>query len=280
MGLPPLPWGCELSRNPRNRGFAAACNQGARRGSAHLILFLNPDTTVLPDTIRSGAELLARRPTVGICGVRLIDHEGDLLLAAARFPSLRSYVGRITGLSRVFPRLFPPHFLSAEECKASRAVDQVSGAFFMVRRRLFEDLGGFDERFFVYYEDADFSYRAYRRGFVSWYLADAVCVHEGGVSSGSVPARRLYYNIASQIKYAHKHLGRGRAAAMVVLSGAVELPMRLVRAATRLSPSDATATLAAYGLLVRALAIGLARRGKSVSGERDCSDTASESPRL
>ena len=101
---------------------------------------------------------------VGICGVRLVDDDGRPTTSAARFPSLRSLFGDATALSRVLPSLFPPHLLSASECDTTRDVDQVIGAFFLIRRHVFEALGGFDERFFVYYEEVDLSLRARQRG--------------------------------------------------------------------------------------------------------------------
>jgi len=87
----------------------------------------------------------------------------------------------------------------------SRQVDHVIGAFFMVRRNLFLSLNGFDELFFVYLEDIDFSYRAKLFGWESWYLTETKAFHEGGGTSRQVKAHRLFYSIRSRLLYGFKH---------------------------------------------------------------------------
>jgi GT2 family glycosyltransferase len=84
-------------------------------------------------------------------------------------------------------------------------VDQLIGAFFVVRRSLFESLGGFDERFFVYYEEVDFSWRARQAGYSSVYLPGVHALHHGEASSGQVKGRRLFYLLRSRALYARKH---------------------------------------------------------------------------
>ena len=159
--------------NDTNRGFAAACNQGAAGTQADYLLFLNPDTRVFPDSLWRPLEFLEQEENgkVGICGVRHVDDSGAFSTSCARFPTLKIFFGQMTGLSRIFPQWFPPHLMPESECLGSRDVDQIIGAFFLVRRALFEALSGFDPRFFVYFEEVDFSLRARHAGFRSYYLA-------------------------------------------------------------------------------------------------------------
>lgn len=241
--------------NAENRGFAAACNQGARSSTADYLLFLNPDTRLHPDAL---ARVLAfmgdpARAEAGICGIRLVDEHGQPSTAAARFPTLRVLVGEATGLSRLLPWLFPRHLLTAAECTSTREVDQVIGAFFLVRRPLFERLGGFDERFFVYFEEVDLSYRAKQAGYTSWYLADAEAFHHGGLSSDQVKAARLFYSLRSRLLYADKHYARPTAWAVRSLTLGIERLARTLRA--RVAGGTAPAeTAAAYARLQSFLA--------------------------
>ena len=97
---------------------------------------------------------------LGIVGIQLIDSNGHVARNTARAPSAQAMIGHSLGLDRLMPSVFPTHFVSEWAHDETRNVDQVMGAFFFVRRGVFEALGGFDEQFFVYYEDLDFSVRA------------------------------------------------------------------------------------------------------------------------
>ena len=127
------------------------------------------------------------------------------------------------------------------------------GAFYLVHRELFDKLGGFDERFFVYLEDLDFSLRARQAGYASYYLASASAFHKGGGTSENINARRLFYSLRSRVLYAYKHFSF--VSATVVLLGTlfVEPLSRLVLAMVRRSGSSMMETLSAYGQLWRAL---------------------------
>jgi GT2 family glycosyltransferase len=190
---------------------------------------------------------------IGICGGQMLDPDGGLEISCARFPTLRVLSGKMTGLDVVLPRLFPSHHLTPEELTHSRPVDQVIGAFFLVRRDLFARLGGFDTRYFVYYEEIDFSLRAHREGFGSYFLKEATVLHAANVSSIRSQAWMLYHSLRSRLIYARRHWPRWQAVLLAVLTFGVELPARLTRALVRRSRSDFSATVSAYGMLVGAL---------------------------
>jgi N-acetylglucosaminyl-diphospho-decaprenol L-rhamnosyltransferase len=166
----------------------------------------------------------------GICGIRLVDGDGRPTTAAARFPTLRVLFGEATGLGRIAPAVFPRHLLSDRECSTTRVVDQVIGAFFLIRRHVFEALGGFDERFFVYFEEVDLSYRAKAAGWRSMYFAGAEALHHGGLSSDQVKAARLFYTMRSRLLYADKHYSPLSAWSVRAITMAIERPIRLARA--------------------------------------------------
>ena len=242
-------------RNATNRGFAAACNAGAALGASPLVLFLNPDTRLeagaLTVPLRFMAAAAARR--VGICGIRLVDAEGRAQRCCARLPGARHFVHQALGLPRLAPAAFPGVELAEFDHESDRDVDHVMGAFYLVRRTLLEALNGFDERFFMYLEDLDFSKRASERGWRTRFLAGAHAFHLQGGTSRHVKAARLFYALRSRILFSLKHHRPGGAAAVLLATALAEPPLRLLRGLARAAPEELRSTLLAYALLYRNL---------------------------
>ena len=132
----------------------------------------------------------------------------------------------------------------------SGIVDQVIGAFFLVRRELFIRLDGFDTSYFVYYEEVDFARRALQQGFRSYFLKEARILHAGNVSSDQVRDIRLYHSLRSRQVYALRHWPRWQAGLLALLTLGIELSARLTMALLRRSRSDFSATVSAYRMLV------------------------------
>jgi GT2 family glycosyltransferase len=236
-----------LIANAANRGFAAACNQGAREAHGGYLLFLNPDTWLFADSLTGplGFMECPENAAIGICGIRLIDESGNTSTCAARFPSLGVLTGATLGLAKLLPRIFPPHLMTPRELNGSQVVDQVIGAFFLIRRNVFDRCGGFDERFFVYFEEVDLSLRAKHLGYASYFLSDVAAFHKGGGCSEQVKAARLFYSLRSRVLYAKKHYSKAEVVGLVLLM-AVEFPLRLGRSVARMSWADLLNTLLAY----------------------------------
>jgi N-acetylglucosaminyl-diphospho-decaprenol L-rhamnosyltransferase len=215
--------------NDHNRGFAAACNQGARVGRAGMILFLNPDTELRHNTLAQLFACISSRTEdgVGIYGAQMVDRAGDHQSSSSRFPTLWVTFVEMTGLSRLAPRLFPGRHLSPDDTASGAVVDQVIGSFFVVSRELFELLDGFDERFFVYYEDVDFAYRARAIGRPCYLCSNVLVYHEGAVSSSRTRAVRLYNSLRSRTEFARKHWPRWQGLVLVALTFGIEIPARL-----------------------------------------------------
>lgn len=240
-------------RNSENRGFAAACNQGARGSTAGYLLFLNPDTLLRRDSLSSPLSFMeaAGSAAIGICGIALLDDAGAVARSCSRFPTTAMFLAKMLGIARLLPAAWAMQPMTEWDHSTNRDVDQVIGAFFLVRRRLFDELGGFDERFFVYFEEVDFSLRAAALGQRSHFLASVKALHHGGGTSNQVKARRLTYNLTSRMEYALKHFSRASAAVLVLATLLVEPVARLALALLRRSPSDFTETIAAYRELWR-----------------------------
>jgi GT2 family glycosyltransferase len=229
-----------LVRNEDNRGFAAGCNQGAALGDAEHVLFLNPDTEVRPDTIAVAVAALADRPEEGraICGGRLVRPDGSPAISASHFPTLGNVVAGVLRLSGRVPGLAPRH-LDPRDLERSRTVDQVIGAFFLVRRDVFAALDGFDERYFVYYEEVDLCRRALARGWTAYHERDAQLMHVENVSARRAGGHALFYSLRSRTIYARTHWPRWQQAVLVVFTLLVELPLRILSARSGSSPSRA-----------------------------------------
>lgn len=224
--------GCEVELicNEKNRGFAAACNQGAQAAAeADWLLFLNPDTLLYPESLR--VPLLAMdepdNADVGIAGIQLVDEQGRIARSCARFPTARQFLAQALGLDRLAPGL--GQTMKEWDHSQTRTVDQVIGAFFLVRAALFRRLGGFDERFFVYFEEVDFAYRARQCGWRSLFLADAQAFHKGGGTSDQVRALRLFYSLRSRLAYFRKHGNAGTRALASVTTWCIEPVARLLQ---------------------------------------------------
>jgi N-acetylglucosaminyl-diphospho-decaprenol L-rhamnosyltransferase len=226
-------------RNAENRGFAAACNQGAAAGRAPLLLFLNPDVRVAPDAIAQALDFLAEpaQTATGIVGIRLLDRQGRTSQTCARRPTVAAMLLRTLFLDRIVPHAVPPHFITEWDHLDTRAVDQVMGAFLMIRRDLFGRAGGFDQRFFVYYEDLDLCLRASDDGHAVVHFAAPTAVHDGGGTTNPVKDRRLFYETANRVRFMHKWHGMAAAGALAALIAVVELPLRVI-AGTAHAPHD------------------------------------------
>lgn len=244
-----------LVENRLNTGFAAACNQGAALVDADFLLFLNPDTTVSIDAVDSAAAVLAV-PTnrhVGICGIQLCTPTGQPSTCCAIFPNVRALLVESSGLARVSSRHKANRLLTGQELGPSQIVDQVIGAFFLVRSSVFKMLEGFDERFFVYYEEVDFSLRAKAAGYSSYYLADAIATHIGGACSDSAKDLRLAYSVQSRLKYAWKHFSVAGASMVTLFSLTLEPLMRISQSVLSGSWMTVRDTCCGYTRLARAL---------------------------
>jgi N-acetylglucosaminyl-diphospho-decaprenol L-rhamnosyltransferase len=254
-GLEDLSLPLTIIRNHENMGFGFAANQGAKAGESKYILFLNPDFKLYPDSLVKAMRFMdgKRAEQVGILGIQLVDKDGVVHRNVARFPTPKSLFYQMLGLDHLWPRHFPSHFMTDWDHHESREVDQVTGAFFLVRRRVFEKLKGFDERFYMYFEDLDFAYRAKQTGWSSYYLADAQALHYGGGSSYQIKSRRLYFVFNSRVLYIAKHFGTLSAIKILIACILAEFWARLAWSFANLSKEAAIETIQAYRMFLGTL---------------------------
>lgn len=176
----------ELVRLDQNVGFARANNLAAgRAGDCEFLLLLNPDTVVRPGAIGRLVAFAEAHPEASIFGGRTVFADGSLNAGSCwRRPTMWSAFCIASGLTSLFGRwgLFSPESYGRWKRDTVREVDIVSGCFFLIRRRVWDELGGFDTAFFMYGEDADLCLRARKLGHKCLVCPDAEIVHHGGAS--------------------------------------------------------------------------------------------------
>jgi N-acetylglucosaminyl-diphospho-decaprenol L-rhamnosyltransferase len=241
-----------MIRNQANRGFAAACNQGARNSRANYLLFLNPDCRLLSDSLSASLHYMEQpeHMRTGIAGIQLLNFDGSVSRSCVRFPTPVHMMSAALGLARLSPKRFPHYPMTTWDHLETREVDHVIGAFTLIRRAVFEQLGGYDERFFVYLEDLDLSQRMSKLGFTSAYLTSTRAVHQGGGCSGQAKAQRLFYSLRSRILYCYKHFGWVPATSVTLATLMIEPFLRLVYAVSREGLPEIRDTFKAYATLL------------------------------
>jgi GT2 family glycosyltransferase len=190
-----------------NRGFAAGVNLGAAHSRSPFLLLLNPDSIVEGPVVRVLEEWLTAHADVGVAGPRVLNADGSIQPSARRFPDLTTWFG---GRSSWFTSRFPGNWFSRRnliglEATAPVDVDWVSGACLMTRRDVFDRVGGFDDGFFLYWEDADYCRRVSQAGFPCMYVPAATVRHAVGRSSerDPIPAIRAFHQSAYRLYRKH-----------------------------------------------------------------------------
>lgn len=196
-----------LIMNDTNRGFAAAVNQGLAQAEGDVVL-INSDITLEPSTLAVLHQTFSRHPRVGIVGPRLIYPDGKPQPSVKHFPRWLDLFLILTKLPNLFPRLARSYNGLDIDYAREQTVDQIMGSCFMIRRSCLNDVGGFDERFWIWFEEVDFCKRALGHGWLTLYTPTTTAIHIRGASfkrtSAVVKQRVLRQSI---IHYSRKHFG-------------------------------------------------------------------------
>jgi GT2 family glycosyltransferase len=220
-----------------NIGFARGCDLGVEHSRGELVLLLNPDAVIRPGSLDAMVAFLAAHPGAGLVGGRTLRPDGSVDPSSCWGRStLWSLTCFALGLSTALRRsaVFDPESLGRWERDSVREVDVVTGCLLLTRRETWDRLGGLDQRFFMYGEDADLSLRARAAGYRPMITPDAVAVHAVGASSAARADKHVLV-LTGKATLARKHrTGVSRALAILLLQAGVglrALPERLRRPA-------------------------------------------------
>jgi len=222
--------GVNLVWNSSNAGYSRACNQGIRATCEPVVMVLNSDTTLSRDTVSSLVACLDRNPAAGVVAPLLRNTDGSLQYSCRGFPSVKTaFAHAFLGLFKAdnvhsarYKKMAWDH---AEECE----VPWVSGAFMAIRREAFDEIGGFDEGYFMYVEDVDLCWRMWRAGRSVVYLPEGEVCHHVGMSSRAVPARMVFHHHASMLRFHRKtYDGPARRPVNVLVTAGIVVRVALI----------------------------------------------------
>lgn len=205
-----------LIRNAENVGFGRGVNQALKRSSAPLVLVMNPDCRLVGGALTTLRAEIEEHDLCAVVGPRILDPDGSVQGSARGDPDMfTGLFGRTGILQRLMPGLAASrrNVVAGEVTRSghsSTVVDWVSGACMLARRAPLHGAGGFDERYFLYWEDADLCRRLRAAGYHVRYVPDATAVHRVGHSSRTVRARAIRAFHASAYVYYTTHVARGR----------------------------------------------------------------------
>ena len=203
----------KLIENTENKGFGAANNFGVAQASGDYLFFLNPDTILLGNAVLRFYRFLEEAPPeVVSCGGNLIKENGEPATSYGNFPSLFQEWSHM-GFRRFYPKYYDRYLRFGKTCDGKTKpfqVPYITGADIFIRKDVFGETGGFDEKFFLYYEETDLYYRLHRAGYTTWILPDVKIIHlegAGMLKNGELNYEKWAVWEKSKYYYFRKHNG-------------------------------------------------------------------------
>jgi N-acetylglucosaminyl-diphospho-decaprenol L-rhamnosyltransferase len=214
--------------NSENVGFVRANNQAIAHCRGRYVLLLNSDTRALPGSLDQAVRFMDEHSRAGVAGVRLLNPDGTFQASYTPFPTLWQEFLMLSRLGRWLLRPTYPSYGPQIEKGAQKIRGYMEGAYLMARREAVEQVGGLDERIFMYAEDVDWCYRFHRAGWEVWYLPNAPIIHYGGQSSKKRRARMEAELYRSRVYFFRKHYGKLVAFCLMAIVYTITLPKILV----------------------------------------------------
>lgn len=242
---------CELIVNQTNVGFGRANNQALPIIKGRYVLLLNTDAFVEEDTLAKTLAYMEAHPRCGILGVRLVGRDGVLQPSARYFPTPWSLFLKRSGFNRFFPKVRLIDDMGWDHASV-RQCDWVPGCYYLVRREVIDQVGLFDPRYFLYFEEVDHCFATKKAGWDVTYFPDTTVVHIGGESAKSdgeitSSGRQLEaLQLESELLYFRKNHGFAGLVANVFFLAVSDLLTALRRLLRGRTPS---ASLSHLGLL-------------------------------
>jgi hypothetical protein len=199
-----------LFRNQTNLGFAKANNIGIAASCGDYVALVNSDVVVPQGCFEKMVDFMNANPGIGLMGPKMLSPTGETGLSVNRLPTVWNYLCFALGLHRLVPnsKTFGGYLMADYAYNKTEDVEVLTGWFWMVPRRALDQVGGLDERFFMYGEDLDWSHRFLKTGWRVVFFADAEALHYGAASSGQAPTRFYVEMVRANLQYFQKHYGR------------------------------------------------------------------------
>ncbi len=217
------PW-VTMIASPDNLGFAAGNNLAAKSATGRYLLLLNPDAIPAPGSLARGIALMDTHPDAGLAGGELRGLDNSRQPSSRMFPTLLDEVFTLSGLAARYPesQLFARLDRRWADPEQAASVDWIPGAFVFIPAKVFLQLNGFDQRFFMYYEEVDLCRRMQQAGYRIYYWPELKAMHIGGESAKTVIKARVSksgsqlesWRMRSGLLYYRKHHGAGGAAGL------------------------------------------------------------------
>ena len=172
----------KLIESEENLGFAKANNLAIKQSKGQFILLLNPDTEILPNSLQNMVKFMEANKDCGVAGCKILNPDKTLQPSVRRFPTLYSQIIVLTKLHNFFPRLIKKYLALDLNYEKVQEVDQVMGAFFLIKREVLDKVGFLDEKFYIWFEEVDFCKRTKDVGFKILYTPEVEIIHHGGQS--------------------------------------------------------------------------------------------------
>jgi N-acetylglucosaminyl-diphospho-decaprenol L-rhamnosyltransferase len=206
----------QLIASQVNRGFTGGNNLGLEQSRGRYVLLLNPDTEVIGDALAQMIKYMEEHPSTGVLGPRLLYPDGRVQPSRRRFPTLATAFLESTLLQQWWPEneTLRRYYIADVPDDAVQEVDWLVGACLLLRRKTLEQVGPFDEGFFMYFEELDWCHRCRAQGWKVVYLPTAQIIHHEGSSSGQVIATRHLHFQRSKLYYVRKYMGVWQAEAL------------------------------------------------------------------
>jgi len=191
-----------------NVGFTRGNNIGLRAAHGRCLMLLNPDTQVIGEALPRMARYLDEHMQVGIVGPHTLNNDGSTQSTRRRFPTLLTAIFESTWLQKFAPRRLLNHFYVKDIADSDTAdVDWVQGSALMMRREVYEQIGGLDEQYVMFSEEMDWCKRAKQADWRVVYIGEAQIIHHGGKSTEQVSALKHIYFQHSKLRYFRKFHG-------------------------------------------------------------------------
>jgi GT2 family glycosyltransferase len=199
----------QLIQNRENLGFAKANNIGMAEATSDILCLVNSDVVVPPGCLEKMVEFMRANPSVGVLGPKMLSPTGGVGQSVNQFPTVWNYLCFALGLHFLMPnsKVFGGYVLAGYPYDKTEDVEVLTGWFWMIPRAALEQIGGLDERFFMYGEDLDWCYRFHQAGWRLVFFAEAEALHYGAASSGQAPSRFYVEMIKANLQYFRKHYG-------------------------------------------------------------------------